>query len=335
MLPPSDKLAMQTAAAATGNGTPAITADRAALVMQIAGTFVGTVTFEATIDDTNWIAVQVANLNNGAVTTTATAPGLFACMVAGLHAVRARVSAWTSGTITVTGIATSIGAGLTLADIDIAASETVQVEVGGQAPQLDDTDKLAVSLYGKASAEGDSALLSEGGNLKVALYNGGTAASFQATEADARSNALRTLCTTPYAYLFNGTNWDRVRNNVEATLLASAARTVETNSADQVNYNGKALALFIDVTSITSTPSVTPQLEWKDPVSGDYEPIWIAAAAITATGEYVYLFDMGGVGSAGEYDEAVNIRIPRTWRLTVKVADTDSMTYSVAACTML
>ena len=76
-------------------------------------------------------------------------------------------------------------------------------------------------------------------------------------------------------------------------------------------------------------------MQWKDPVSGTYEEIWTAAAAITATGQYVYLLGLGGSGSAGDYDEAVNLRIPRTWRLVMTHADGDSITYSVAVCELV
>jgi hypothetical protein len=130
LLPISKVLTMQSAAAATGNGTAFPTADYATMGMQVTGTFVGTVTFEGTVDNTNWVAVQVANLNDGSVTTTATAEGIFACSVAGLRQVRARISDWTSGTITVVGFGTSAGGGMSLADIDVAASETVVLGAG-------------------------------------------------------------------------------------------------------------------------------------------------------------------------------------------------------------
>jgi len=85
--------------------------DLASLVMQVVGTFVGTVTFEATVDQTNWVAIQAVNLNDGSAATTATAPGLYACRVVGLKQVRARISAYTSGSITVAAFASSGGAG--------------------------------------------------------------------------------------------------------------------------------------------------------------------------------------------------------------------------------
>ncbi len=121
---------MQSAAAATGDGTAIVTADRAFLVVQVTGTFSGTITWEGTVDDTNWVAVQAANLNDGSVATTATAAGLYSIAVAGLKQVRARVSTWVSGSITATGHTTTLSAGMSLADIDIAATETVTLGAG-------------------------------------------------------------------------------------------------------------------------------------------------------------------------------------------------------------
>ena len=99
--------ALQAAAAATGDGETLECVDGdgltlATAVLQVAGTFVGTVTFEGSVDGSNWIAVQGTNLNSGAAASTATAAGLFRFAVAGLAALRARVSAYTSGAITVT-----------------------------------------------------------------------------------------------------------------------------------------------------------------------------------------------------------------------------------------
>lgn len=156
-LPFSQRITMQNAAVATGNGTAISVADSATLGMQVSGTFVGTVTFEATIDNTNWKAVQVVNLNDGSVATTATAAGVFAIGVAGLNQVRARVSAWTSGSITVVGFSTTASSGLSLADIDVATPETVVLGTG-------------TASIGKLGANsgvniGDVGIVAEGGTI--------------------------------------------------------------------------------------------------------------------------------------------------------------------------
>lgn len=106
---------LQDAAAATGNGTAMDVGGLSTVGVQVTGTFVGTITWEGTIDETNWVAVRALNLNTGAVATTATAAGLVQIPVAGLSQLRARVSAYTSGSITAVarGIFASPGYALT------------------------------------------------------------------------------------------------------------------------------------------------------------------------------------------------------------------------------
>lgn len=92
---------IQSAAAATGNGKNLGVMDWAHVVFSVTGTFSATITFEGTLDGTNWSAVEVYKRSDGVVSTTTTATGLYACNVAALGDVRARISAYTSGSITV------------------------------------------------------------------------------------------------------------------------------------------------------------------------------------------------------------------------------------------
>lgn len=123
--------------------------------------------------------------------------------------------------------------------------------------------------------------------------------------------------------------------NEEHTILASAARTATLQSDDQDNEYGRAHILFLNVSAVTATPSITPYLQIKDSISGNYATVWTAAAAVTATGQYTYLFALGGSGSVGSYTEGVNLRLGRIWRLGVTHGDTDSITYSVSAVTLV
>jgi len=70
--------------------------------VQVTNTFSGTLTFEMTIDGTNWVAVQATSVTTGTVATTTTTTGVFKFDVVGALSVRVRASAWTSGTATVT-----------------------------------------------------------------------------------------------------------------------------------------------------------------------------------------------------------------------------------------
>jgi len=221
-----------------------------------------------------------------------------------------------------------------LANVWDSVNGWLKVTIGSV--QLDDTDKLAVSLYGKGSAAGDTELDYGTYGLKVAIVDAGVGLG------DGKSNTIRApqgytgdkqSVVGSYPFGFNSSTWDRQRNNVEATLLASAARTATANSADQVSYNSKGLVLYLDVTSVTDTPSITLSLEIKDSIGGGYFTVWTAAAAVTATGDKAYLFVPGG--AAGSYTEAVNLVVSRTWRLTVTHADADSITYSCSCCMLV
>ncbi len=94
---------MQNAAAATANGTTLPVDGFSVATFQVVGTFSATVTWEANIDQTNWVAVQATNLADGTAATTATAAGLFRIQCFGLSQIRARVSTYASGNVTVTG----------------------------------------------------------------------------------------------------------------------------------------------------------------------------------------------------------------------------------------
>lgn len=97
---------LQSAVSATGNGTVLNVDGLSAVAFQVLGTFTATVTFEGTVDKTNWVSLLSYSKATGALATTATAPGVFIAACAGLVQIRARVT-WTSGT-SVTVVANAI-----------------------------------------------------------------------------------------------------------------------------------------------------------------------------------------------------------------------------------
>lgn len=103
------KIKMQNGATGTGNGTEMRATDvssggNAVFCAQVQGITTATITWEATIDGTNWVAVRAENLSDGAEATTATADGLYRITALGLVKLRARISSYTAGTINVTGV---------------------------------------------------------------------------------------------------------------------------------------------------------------------------------------------------------------------------------------
>lgn len=100
---------MHAGAVATGDGTvmEPTQMDNGAfntLTAQIQGVTTATITWEGTVDGTNYKGFLMAPTTTGTGALTATADGVYRGTVTGFTKVRARISAWTTGATTVTGI---------------------------------------------------------------------------------------------------------------------------------------------------------------------------------------------------------------------------------------
>jgi len=93
---------LQSAATANGDGTTFDVSGYSSITLVITGTFSATVNFEATADDTNWTALQVVQVGTSTISTTSTSTGTFSAAIGSLKSVRARISGYASGSVTVT-----------------------------------------------------------------------------------------------------------------------------------------------------------------------------------------------------------------------------------------
>lgn len=99
---------LQNAAAANGNGTALALLGNASVIFTVnMSGFTGTVNFEVTEDNTNWDPLQTQQEGTNLITTyvtgsTTTAIHLYEGSTAGLQSVRARISGYSAGTVTVT-----------------------------------------------------------------------------------------------------------------------------------------------------------------------------------------------------------------------------------------
>ncbi len=134
-----------------------------------------------------------------------------------------------------------------------------------------------------------------------------------------------------YPHLYNGSTHDRQRNNEAFAILASSARTAQTDSSDLTNFNNSGILLTVDISLDPGTASITPNIQSKDPVSGNYSIIWTAAAALTAVGTYTYLIYPGVLAADFDGTESASIAIPRIFRFRMAVADSESMTWSAGS----
>ncbi|MEW6303505.1 MAG: hypothetical protein AB1705_08550 [Verrucomicrobiota bacterium] len=187
-----DTVRIQTGATATTNGQPARVNGRAIAAFQITGITTATITFEGTVNGTDYVALPAENVASGTVATTATANGIYRARVAGLLYVRARVSAYTSGTIVVDCVLTgagdvngvsSGGGAVTIADgadsalgatTDAAATAgstgTVSAKMRLQTSQLDSI-KTAVETIDNA-VSGSGVNVSQMNGVAVTMGNG-------------------------------------------------------------------------------------------------------------------------------------------------------------------
>jgi hypothetical protein len=92
-------------------------AGRANATFQLTGTWTATVTFEASNDNTNWTTIFGLRAGDNTISTTvvnSTNNDIYRCTVAGFVYARLRCSAYTSGTIVVTALATGSTSGVFL-----------------------------------------------------------------------------------------------------------------------------------------------------------------------------------------------------------------------------
>ena len=129
---------------------------------------------------------------------------------------------------------------------------------------------------------------------------------------------------------------DRWLNNTEVTLLASAARTVSTNSPDQTNYNARGVILFLNVTAASGTGGLQMRVRIKDTLTGNYVNLSDLTSLRTTTGRDTLLLYPGASDTEqGDINLAAPFPLPRTWGVKVNHGDGSSYTYSLAAAYIL
>ncbi len=136
---------------------------------------------------------------------------------------------------------------------------------------------------------------------------------------------ILTILSTMFG--FDGVFWNRFRNNLQATLLTSAARTGTTNTADQTNFNAKGVVLFMDVTAQNGTSTL--QLQAKDPASAKYFPLitWTLTAAIQS--QVLSCYPGATDQAATPLTQTQSLPLPRVWRAQWNLGTATSVTFSL------
>ena len=109
------------------------------------------------------------------------------------------------------------------------------------------------------------------------------------------------------------------------TILASAARTA-TTSVSGINTGDAPAAYFVlDVTADPAAASITWKVDYLDEASGKYINL-LTGAAVGDTGTTVYKISPALTATSNSIAAE---HLPKTLKVTVTHADSDSITYSV------
>ena len=128
--------------------------------------------------------------------------------------------------------------------------------------------------------------------------------------------------------LFNGSTWDRARNNFVTTADSSAARTSTVAGATVTNFNAKGAVITINVTAVSGTsPTLVAKLQYSPDGTTwiDYtnKPV---TATISATGQTTLIVCPGVTEVV---NSAVSLPLPRTVRMYYTIGGTTpSLTFA-------
>lgn len=135
--------------------------------------------------------------------------------------------------------------------------------------------------------------------------------------------------------LYNGATWDRARSNQEGEILASAARTASTESADQINYNARGVIVFVNVTANPGGgETLSPFISCRSDSGAGVSPILLSGTNITGNGGTAYMV-YPGITNAGGVTNIGSIALPRRWYFRMAHSASGSWTYQVWASPIL
>ncbi len=122
-----------------------------------------------------------------------------------------------------------------------------------------------------------------------------------------------------------------LQSNTDITVLASAARTAAVDTSDFTNTNHRGVTVVVDVTVDPASAAVTFTIQGKDTLSGSYYTLLASAAlaAVATTDLVVY------PGCVAVTNRVANLPLPRIWRVSITVGNSNSFTYSVGASLIL
>lgn len=155
------------------------------------------------------------------------------------------------------------------------------------------------------------------------------------TAANAGTNTGNDFVIAIANYMYNGSTYDVVRNNLTFTTGDTGAKTSSFAGATQTNYNARGAYITILLGTVTgTTPTFSAQLQWSPDGGTTWLNLGPALADLTTSNQkgviMVYPTNLSQAAGAtpanlttgGDQTLALNAPLPRTWRLNVTIAGT-------------
>jgi hypothetical protein len=217
---------MQNGATANGNGSSLNVSGYATAILNVTASVAmsggTTINFEGSVDDTTWVSILAQSVGTSSFATSTTVTGDFRLNVAGYKSVRARISAYSAGTITVKGYSiaeagpdNSLNANLMLAGTAVSTAASGIPKVGltdGSGNAVTSTSSaLDVNLKSSGATQTVSGTVTA--NAGTGTFTVDSELPAAAALADGTSNPTVPLAGAAHE-IFNGSTWDRARSVV-------------------------------------------------------------------------------------------------------------------------
>lgn len=208
--------------------------------------------------------------------------------------------------------------------IRLRCTTSVAGQIGSATIQLS-TIPYATAIQAWSGANGSMTV--------TASVSSGTNISTAAALADATANPTAGIVEAANG-LFNGTTWDRQRNNAIVTMGDTGAKTATFNGATQTNYDAAGAYITAVIPTVSGTsPTLTAQLQFSPDGGTTWIALGPASTALTAAGNITFIVYPANVSQTAGATPAnlttgaaqtvvINAPLPRTWRLAYTIGGT-------------
>ena len=313
----SSLLTFQSGATALGNGNQIDVSGYSSLSIQTIISGTATISFEQSVDNTNWTAATGQSSTTGSTSNSTSASVLLRFNIGSVKYFRARISAYTSGTVDVTGYASTgslyfVPATGTYGSIDTNSTSVNLQGVGAYNLLFDGTNWVRQRSI-TATADGGT-----GGGLATTALMAFNGTSFDRVRTVSIGDGAGTglLAQGQYVYDASGLVWNRV---VAANGVSDGNTGTKTPASALLAYNGTTFDKIrtyptIDTTA-TPTGFLPAGLIAYNSNSAVYERIRTAAvdgilAGVLATNQMGWIgnsFDRVRIGKVYKYVEYLNL----------------------------